>query len=54
MPLMPATRPVSSINKTAERPIRPPPTPADIGVKLAMLAPQTAEMESLMVLLAKL
>jgi hypothetical protein len=36
MPLMPAIRPVDSINKTAERPIRPPPIVADIGVKLAM------------------
>jgi hypothetical protein len=36
MPLMPAIRPVSSISKTEERPIRPPPTAADIGVKSAM------------------
>ena len=36
MPLMPAIRPVNSINKTAERPIRPPPIAADSGVKFAM------------------
>jgi hypothetical protein len=36
MPLMPAIRPVSSINKATERPISPPPIAAEIGVKLAM------------------
>ena len=36
MPLMPAIRPVSSINSTAERPISAPPIAADTGVKLAM------------------
>src|SRR5258708_29562446 len=36
MPLMPAIRPVNSISSTAEKPIKPPPIAADIGVKLAM------------------
>ena len=36
MPLMPAMRPVSSISRTEESPISPPPIAADNGVKLAM------------------
>ena len=36
MPLMPAIRPVSSISRTAERPISAPPIAADSGVKFAM------------------
>src|SRR5713226_7692834 len=36
MPLMPAIRPVNSISKTAERPIRPPPIAADTGAKFAI------------------
>src|ERR1700704_2806394 len=36
MPLMPAIRPVSSISKTADRPIRPPPIAAESGVKFSM------------------
>ncbi|SIO30723.1 hypothetical protein SAMN05443247_03754 [Bradyrhizobium erythrophlei] len=36
MPLMPAIRPVNSISSTAEKPIKPPPIAADIGVKSTM------------------
>ena len=36
MPLTPAIRPVDSISRTAESPIRAPPIAADTGVKLAM------------------
>src|ERR1700682_5409375 len=36
MPLMPAMRPVNSISSTAEKPIKPPPIAADMGVKLSM------------------
>jgi len=39
MPLMPAIRPVSSINNTAERPISAPPIAADSGVKFVMVSP---------------
>jgi hypothetical protein len=39
IPLMPAIRPVNSINSTAARPIRAPPIAADMGVKLAMTIP---------------
>ena len=42
MPLMPATRPVNSINNTAERPISPPPIAAETGVKLVMTLPRDA------------
>src|SRR5262245_61571391 len=36
MPLMPAMRPVESINSAAERPISAPPRAAESGVKLAI------------------
>src|ERR1700730_14375265 len=43
MPLMPATRPVNSINNTAERPISAPPIAAETGAKSAMtLSPYAA------------
>jgi hypothetical protein len=42
MPLMPAIRPVNSINNAAERPISAPPIAAETGVKLAMLLPPDA------------
>src|SRR2546421_3600456 len=48
MPLMPAIRPVNSISRTAERPIRPPPIAADIGVKLTMTLPDSCRARSLM------
>ena len=37
MPLMPAMRPVNSINSTAASPISAPPMAAETGVKLAMM-----------------
>src|SRR3984893_17731716 len=37
IPLMPAMRPVKSISKTADRPIRPPPIAAESGVIFAMM-----------------
>src|SRR5262249_40453239 len=39
MPLMPATRPLSSISRVAARPMSTPPTAADIGVKSAIFLP---------------
>jgi hypothetical protein len=39
IPLMPAIRPVNSINNAAERPISAPPIAAETGVKLAMTLP---------------
>src|SRR5258708_22696813 len=36
MPLMPAIRPVNRMSSTADKPIKPPPIAADIGVKLTM------------------
>ena len=42
MPLMPAIRPVNSINNAAERPISAPPIAAETGVKLAMILPRDA------------
>src|SRR5262249_16872903 len=38
IPLMPATRPVRSISRTAARPMRAPPIAAEIGVKYSTLA----------------
>ena len=39
MPLIPAMRPVSSINSAAERPIKAPPISAETGVKFVMTDP---------------